>query len=173
MDITRWSTPKSDWLHSLQPKMEKLYTVSKTRPGADLAEITNSLLPNSDLNWREILDQIRSVTQLCPTPCDPMNCSTPGLPVHHQLPELTQNHIHRVSDAIQPSHPLSSPSPPAPNPSQHQSLFLCCWKRMFAMTSVFSLQNSVSLCPASLCTPRLNIGASSQEYNVNLILRWN
>ena len=52
-----------------------------------------------------------------------MNCSTPGLPVHHQLPEFTQTHIHRVSDAMQPSHPLSSPSPPAPNPSQHQSLF--------------------------------------------------
>ena len=68
-------------------------------------------------------DQIRSVAQLCPTLCDPMNPSTPGLPVHHQLPEFTQTHIHRVSDAIQPSHPLSSPSPPAPNPSQHQSLF--------------------------------------------------
>ena len=54
-----------------------------------------------------------SVTQLCPTLCNPMDCSTPGLPVHHQLPELTQTHIHRVSDAIQPSHPLSSPSPPA------------------------------------------------------------
>ena len=53
----------------------------------------------------------------------PMNCSTPGLPVHHQLPEFTQTHIHWVGDAIQPSHPLSSPSPPAPNPSQHQSLF--------------------------------------------------
>ena len=68
-------------------------------------------------------DQIRSVAQSCPTLCDPMNCSTPGLPVHHQLPEFTQTHVHRVSDAIQPSHPLSSPSPPAPNPSQHQSLF--------------------------------------------------
>ena len=55
--------------------------------------------------------------------CDPMNPSTPGLPVHHQLLEFTQIHIHRVSDAIHPSHPLSSPSPPAPNPSQHQSLF--------------------------------------------------
>ena len=64
-----------------------------------------------------------SVTQLCPTLCDPMNRSTPGLPVQHQLPEFTQTHIHRVSDVIQPSHPLSSPSPPAPNPSQHQSLF--------------------------------------------------
>ena len=67
--------------------------------------------------------QFSSVTQLCPTLCDPMNCSMPGLPVHHQLPEFTQTHVHRVSDAIQPSHPLSSPSPPAPNPSQHQSLF--------------------------------------------------
>ena len=68
-------------------------------------------------------NQIRSVAQSCPTLCDPMNRSTPGLPVHHQLPEFTQTHVHRVSDAIQPSHPLSSPSPPAPNPSQHQSLF--------------------------------------------------
>ena len=68
-------------------------------------------------------DQIRSVAQSCPTLCDPMNRNTPGLPVHHQLPEFTQTHVHRVSDAIQPCHPLSSPSPPAPNPSQHQSLF--------------------------------------------------
>ena len=64
-----------------------------------------------------------SVTQSCPTLCDPKNHSMPGLPVHHQLPEFTQTHLHRVSDAIQPSHPLSSPSPLAPNPSQHQSLF--------------------------------------------------
>ena len=67
--------------------------------------------------------QFSSVAQSCPTLCDPMNHSTPGLPVHHQLPEFTQTHSHRFSDAIQPSHPLSSPSPPAPNPSQHQSLF--------------------------------------------------
>ena len=67
--------------------------------------------------------QFSSVAQWCPTLCDPMNCSTPGLPVHHQLPEFTKTHVHRVSDAIQPSHPLSSPSPSAPNPSQHQSLF--------------------------------------------------
>ena len=64
-----------------------------------------------------------SVAQSCPTLCDPMNCSMPGLPVHHQLPEFTQTHVHQVSDTIQPSHPLSSPSPPALNPSQHQSLF--------------------------------------------------
>ena len=67
--------------------------------------------------------QFISVAQSCPTLCNPMNCSMPGLPVHHQLPEFTQTQVHRVSDAIQPSHPLSSPFPPAPNPSQHQSLF--------------------------------------------------
>ena len=67
--------------------------------------------------------QFSSVTQSCLTLCEPMNHSTPGLPVHHHLPEFTQTHVHRVSDAIQPSHPLSSPSSPAPNPSQHQSLF--------------------------------------------------
>ena len=66
------------------------------------------------------VNQFSSVAQSCPTVCDPMNLSTPGLPVHHQLPEFSQTHVHRVSDAIQPSHPLSSPSPPAPNPSQHQ-----------------------------------------------------
>ena len=67
--------------------------------------------------------QFSSVAQSCPTLCDPMNCSMPGLPVHHQLLELTQTHAHQVDDAIQPSHPLSSPTPPAPNPSQHQGLF--------------------------------------------------
>ena len=67
--------------------------------------------------------QFSSVAQSCPALCNPMNCSTPGLPVHHHLPEFTKTHVHRVSDAIQPSHPLSSPSAPDPNPSQHQSLF--------------------------------------------------
>ena len=67
--------------------------------------------------------QFSSVSQSCPTLCDPMNRSTPGLPVHHQLPEFTQTYIHRVGDAIQPSHPLLSPSSPAPNLSQHQNLF--------------------------------------------------
>ena len=69
------------------------------------------------------VDQFSSVAQLCLTLCDPMDCSTSGLPVHHQLPELAQTHVHRVSDAIQPSHPLSAPSPPAFNFSQHQGLF--------------------------------------------------
>ena len=66
--------------------------------------------------------QFSSVSQSCPTLCDPMNCSMPGLPVHHQLLEFTQTHIHWVSNATQPSHPLSSPSPPVSNPTQHQSL---------------------------------------------------
>ena len=66
---------------------------------------------------------VSSVAQSCPTLWDPINQSMPYLPVHHQLPEFTQTHVHRVSDAIQPSHPRSSPSPPVPNPSQHQSLF--------------------------------------------------
>ena len=67
--------------------------------------------------------QFSTVTQSCPTLWDTMNRSMPGLPVHHHLPEFTQTHVHWVSDAIQPSHPLLSPFPPAPNPSQHQSLF--------------------------------------------------
>ena len=78
------------------------------------------------LSWTDGREQIglfSSVAQSCPTLCNPMNCSTPGLPVHHQLPEFTQTHVQRVRDAIQTSHPLSSPSSPAPNPSQHQSLF--------------------------------------------------
>ena len=69
------------------------------------------------------LVQFSSVAQSSPTLCDPMNHSMPGLPVHHQLLEFTQTHVHRGGDAIQPSHPLLSPSPPAPNPSQHQGLF--------------------------------------------------
>ena len=73
--------------------------------------------------WFKIMERLSSVAQSCPTLCDPMNCSTPGLPVHHHLPEFTQTHIHWVSDAIQTSHPLPSPFPPAPNPSQHQRLF--------------------------------------------------
>ena len=70
-----------------------------------------------------IFGSVQSLSQSCLTLCDPMSRSTPGLPVHHHLPEFTQTHVNRVSDAIQPSHLLSSPSPPAPNPSQHQSLF--------------------------------------------------
>ena len=94
---------------------------------------------------------------VCPTLCYPMNHSTPGLPVQHQLPEFTQTHVHRVGDAIQPSHPLSSPFPPAPNPSQHQSLFQ--WvnsSHEVAKTLEFQLliaaAKSLQSCP-TLCDP--------------------
>ena len=91
-------------------------------------------------------DQIRSVAQSCSTLWDPMNRSTPGLPVHHHLPEFTDTHVHRVSDAIQPSHPLSSPSPLAPNPSQDQSLFqgstLCMrWPKYWSFSFNISPSN--------------------------------
>ena len=88
-------------------------------PGIKLGSLTLQ----ADSLPAELPVQFSPVAQSCPTLWDPMNRSTPGLPVHHQLPEFTQTHVHWVSDAIQPSHPLSSPSPPAPNPSQHQSLF--------------------------------------------------
>ena len=100
------------------------------------------------LSWRNIhgeilmgrngLNQFSSVTQLCPTLCDPMDCSTPGFPVHHQLPELTQTHAHWVGDAIQPSHPLFSPSPPTLNLSQHQGLFK--WVSSHQVAKVLELQ---------------------------------
>ena len=87
--------------------------------------------------------QFSSVAQSCPTLCDPMNRSTPGLPVHHQLPESTQTHVHRVSDAIQPSHRLSSPSPPALNLSQHQGLFQ--WvSRSHQVAEVWSFSFNIS-----------------------------
>ena len=70
-----------------------------------------------------IFHQFSSIAQLCPTICDPMNRNMPGLPIQHKLPEFTQTHAHRVGDAMQPSYPLLSPSPPAPNPSRHQGLF--------------------------------------------------
>ena len=78
----------------------------------------------------------RSVTQSCLTHCHPIDCSPPGLLVHHQLLEFTQTLVHRVSDAIQPSHPLLSPSPPAPNPSQHQgeSAFLMRWPKYWSFS---------------------------------------
>ena len=86
------------------------------KPAKRLDILHSSIFKNKDF-------QFSSVTQSCPTLCDPMNHKMPGLPVHHKLPEFTETQVHRVSDAIQPSHPLASPSPPAPNPSQHQSLF--------------------------------------------------
>ena len=112
MPLILWSTTKEalGWeAHTLQ---------LETSPGLSQLE-----KPHVPMKKHISSVQFISVTQSCPTLCDPMNPSTPGLPVHHQLLEFTQTQVHQVSDAIQPSHPLSSPSPPAPNPSQHQSLF--------------------------------------------------
>ena len=81
--------------------------------------LKKKILPSSKV----IHHLFSSVTQRCPVPCNLMDCSMPGLPVHHQLPEFTQTHVCWISDAIQPSHSLSSPSPPTLNPSQHQGLF--------------------------------------------------
>ena len=93
-------------------------------PGIELSSPMSSALQANSLPTEPFSSvQFSSVAQSCPTLCNPMNRNTPGLPVHHQLLEFTQTHIHWVSDAIQPSHPLSSPSPLAPNPSQHQNLF--------------------------------------------------
>ena len=87
-----------------------------------------------------------SSVQSCSTLCDPMNCNTPGLPVHHQLPEFTQIHAHLVGDATQPYHPLLSPSPPAPNPSQHQGLFQ--WvSSSHLVAKVFGVSASASVLP--------------------------
>ena len=107
--------------------MEKLYTVSKNKTGADCGSDHELLIDKFRLKLKIVgkitrsFIQFSSVTQWCPTLCDSMDHSMPSLSVRHQLPEFTQTHIHQVSDAIQPSHPLSSPSPPAPNPSQQQS----------------------------------------------------
>ena len=81
--------------------------------------------------------QFSLVAQSCPTLCDPMNCITPGLPVHHQFLEFTQTHVHRVSDAIQPSHPLSSPSPPSPNPYRvfsNESTLCMRWSKYWSFS---------------------------------------
>ena len=119
--------------NNLQPVKEKLDTIY-------FSPVCSGMLPMISVTWindnqyiysvvistccaQFNIIQFSSVAQSCPTLCDPVNRSTPGLPVHHQFPEITQNHVHRVRDAIQPSHPRSSPSPPAPNPSQHLSLF--------------------------------------------------
>ena len=86
---------------------------------------------------------------MCPTLSDPMDCSAPGFPVHHQLLELPQTHVHQVGDAIQPSHPLSSPSPPAPNPSQYQSLFR--WvSSSHQVAKVFGVSASASVLPMNI-----------------------
>ena len=128
--------------------------------------------------------QFSSVAQSCPTLCDPMNHSTPGLPVHHQLLEFTQIHVHLVGDAIQPSHSLLSPSPPAPNPSQHWSLFQ--WvnsSHEVAKVLVFQLQHhSFQRNPradllqnglvGSPCSPRDSLKSLLQHHSSEASVLW-
>ena len=115
---------REPWKHGDMALLEAAPSpeIREKQKGKGGGKIRSLIMIMLKIKWFETY-QIRSVTQSCPTLCDPMNRSTPGLPAHHQLPEFTQTHIHRVSDAIQLSHPLSSPSLPAPNPSQNQSLF--------------------------------------------------
>ena len=99
--------------------------------------------------WSESIYQFSSVAQSCLTLCDPVDCSTPGVPVHHQLPELAQTHVHQLSDAIQPSHPLLSPSRPAFNLSQHQVfsnelILLIRWPKYWSFRSSISPSNEYS-----------------------------
>ena len=117
----------SGWYHSNGRKQRRTLKKKKTRLLMRVKEESERGSLRLNIQKSKIMVsgpiQFSSVTQSCPTVCDPMNRSTPGLPVHHQLPEFTQTHVHRVGDAIQPSPPLSSPSLPAHNPSQHQGLF--------------------------------------------------
>ena len=115
MAIIKKSTNSKCWrghLFSWAPKSPQLVTAAMKLKGTCCLE---------GKLWQTSV-QFSSVAQSCPTLCDPMDCSTPGFPVHHQLPEFTQTHVHWFGDAIQPTHPLSSPSPPAFNLSQHQGL---------------------------------------------------
>ena len=116
-----WATPKS-------PKPISHPYWNHTTLLALLWMRANHQLPSSEVLWKAVLltqisAQFSSVTQSCPILCDPRDCSTPGIPVHHQLPETAQTHVHWVGDAIHPSHSLPSPSPPALNLSRHWGLF--------------------------------------------------
>ena len=118
--ILAWGIPwieEPGGVQSLEVQSRTRLSDLHTRRGTKIPHVSGKLL------MRISSVQFSSVTQSCPILCDPMNCSTPGLPVHHQLLEFTQTHVHRVVDAIQPFLPLLSPFPPAPNHSQLQSLF--------------------------------------------------
>ena len=111
-----WAATVLIWVIKTLPFLEFL---CRTENGLNLC----MCLISSCLWFLRLIHAVSSVTQSCPNVCNPMDCSTPDFPAYHQLPELTQTPVHRVCDAIQPSHPLSSPSPPAFNLSQHQGLF--------------------------------------------------
>ena len=114
--ILAWEIPWTEEPGGLQSRgSQKSWTWLSNWAGTHITDTQNWMCSTSV--------QFSSVARSCPTLCNPINRSTPGFPVHHQLPEFTQTYVHQVGDAIQPSHPLSSPSPPAPNPSQHQDLF--------------------------------------------------
>ena len=122
--------PKSLWMVTGAMKLNDTYSLegklwyvkNQRHHFANQGLYSESYDFSRSLVWMRSV-QFSSIAQSCTTLCDPMYHNTPGLPVHHQLPEFTQTHAHQVGDAIQPSHPLLSPSPPAPNPSQHQGLF--------------------------------------------------
>ena len=145
------STDNSPYLHAWKLKGKK--EREKEREGREGGrERTNEELPQvtTIFHWCYLLNplQFSSVTQSCPTLCDPMNCSTPGLPVRHQLLEFTQIHVQWVGDAIQPSHPLLSPSPPAPNPLKHQCLFQ--WvNSLHEVAKVLEFQLQASVLPVN------------------------
>ena len=120
--VSTWITLFLQWSTILQ-KVLTVWSKEKICFSTFHGKHTGTFLKITEIILMFSSVQFSSVAQLCPTLCDPMNRSTPGLPVHHHLPEFTQTHIHRVCDAIQPSHPQLSPSPTALNPSQHQSLF--------------------------------------------------
>ena len=115
----------SPWGHKESDMTERLYFISLhfTSLHSSVGQIGTISVLSISLSSERSTVQFSSVAQSCATLCDPMDHGTPSLPVHHQLPEFTQTHVHWVSDAIQPSHPLTSPSPLALNLSQHQGLF--------------------------------------------------
>ena len=130
--------------------------------------------------------QYSSVAQSCPTLCNPMDCSMPGLPVHHQLPEFTQTHVHRVGDAIQPSHPLSSPSPPAFNFPQNQGLFRwvssshqvakvlefqCQHQSYYLLVTTLHHYIYCNVMMYQISTPALNASTGSTE-EVSVFIQW-
>ena len=150
MNIQDWFL--KDWLvgSPCSPRDSRFFSNPCSK--ASILQHSASLWSNSHIHI-SVSQSVSSVVQSCPTLWDHMNCPMPGLPVHHQLPKFTQTHVHWVSDAIQPSHRLSSPSPPFPNPSQHQSRFQ--WvnsSHEVAKILGFQLQHQ-----SFQCTPRTDL----------------